>query len=355
MTTRIILILFEEFNSLGPSKIYKNDKIDRLLRAISDSNNDAYVLILPKSRIKILFKALKLNPIKILRIICNRKIFEVTLLDIQRHVIVESIKSKKCSMAIGIGSPQIVISSCRIMRIPYGEMQHGLVSEQEVLDQYKDSNKPDFYLAWSNHYARLLESLSIKTYTIRDFFSGDEATESHKSRMQTVVLFALSIDLLDAIDPFESLSQKMKDIIDLSIKEDFIRVIRFHYRSLGRHGNLTMQNYFQNLYPGIQFSDPLLESSFSAISRADIVVTHISAMAIESALQGKTTYIVPDNNSDISGGLHQRIDPSIYALKNVKYIKHLDCIDFKRITPITVDTKKGYNFSEALEIIVNST
>ena len=354
VTKRIILILFEEFNSLGSSKVYKNDKIDRLSRAIKESKCTAHILILPKSKIKIVIKGLILNPIKFLKMLYTKKLFKVNLLDVQSFLINENIISEECSIAMGIGSPQTVIMSCRSLKIPYVEIQHGLVSEQEVIEQYTKLNKPDFYFAWSEHYALLMEKIGVVTFVIKDFFSDGEVPQSFTSSQERVVLFALSIDLEDGIDPFGSLSHKMKHIIDMSRKVELISVIRFHYRSVGRYGMSAMRGYFQRIYPGIQFSDPSHESSFDAIYRSDIVVTHISAIAIESALQGKMTYIIPDSLSDVSGGVNQRIDPSIYALSNVKYLSNLTELDFRMIISNRIENEEGNYFSEAIKTIVNS-
>jgi len=231
-----------------------------------------------------------------------------------------------------IGTHHDLILACREKSIANIEVQHGWISPDYLEYSYQNLDSPDYFLAWSDHYASLFESPTSRNApkSIAVGLPGiyNETSLYPINRNGSEILFALSNELSDSIDPYGCINQKDFEFL-LALMENFSDItirLRCHPVLVSRFGFSSIESWLREFFPNINISNPHNVSTGSDLEKAKILVGPATSLAIEAAGVGVPSLLRLTYNANYNYGGRLSDDSLSYidpGLLDNRYI-HLD-------------------------------
>ena len=232
-----------------------------------------------------------------------------------------------CVITIGV-NPEL-IKSCMSYSIPYIEVQHGWISKDYLEWLYKPDRSPDYFLAWSDHYAKqftpAIEKDSPTAVAIGVPLTYSKSFQSAPRNKGKNILFALSSEVPESIDPFGCIDQNDFAFLSGLIAEYGVSVVklRCHPVVASKANFELIENWFRSKWPELQISNPHRVGLLADLNLTKLLIGPATSLSIEAATMGIPSHLrlIENINYNYDGGLldnsHSYIDP---ALVNNGYI-----------------------------------
>ncbi len=237
-----------------------------------------------------------------------------------------------CVITIGV-NPDL-IKSCMNYSIPYIEVQHGWISKDYLRWLYKPNCSPDHFLAWSDHYAQqftpTIEKDSPAAVAIGVPLVYSKSFKSKPRNKGRNILFALSSEVPESIDPFGCIDQKDFTFLSRLIAEYGVNVVklRCHPVVASKTNFDLIENWFRSKWTELQISNPHHVGLLADLNLTKLLIGPATSLSIEAATMGIPSHLrlIENINYNYDGGLfdnsHSYIDPAlvskgyIYVSKN---------------------------------------
>ena len=226
-----------------------------------------------------------------------------------------------CVLTIGV-HPEL-IKSCLSYSIPYIEVQHGWISKDYLRWLYKPNCSPDYFLAWSDHYARqftpAIEKDSPTAVAIGVPLVYSKSFQSTPRNKRNNILFALSSEVPESIDPFGCIDQKDFAFLTGLIAEYGASVVklRCHPVVASKVNFELIENWIRSKWSELQISNPHRVGLLADLNTTKLLIGPATSLSIEAASMGIPSHLrlIENINYNYPGGLldnsHSYIDPAL--------------------------------------------
>ncbi len=228
-----------------------------------------------------------------------------------------------CVLTIGV-HPEL-IKSCLGLSVPCIEVQHGWISKDYLRWLYKPNCSPDYFLAWSDHYAQqftpAIEKDSPVAVAIGVPLVYSKSFQSELRNKGRNILFALSGEVPNSIDPFGCINQEDFVFLSSLISEYGVNLVklRCHPVIASKVNFSLIENWFAAKWPELQVSNPHRVGLLSDLYLAKLIIGPATSLSIEAATLGIPSHLrlIENINYNYDGGLfdnsHSYIDPALVS------------------------------------------
>lgn len=252
-----------------------------------------------------------------------------------------------CVLTIGV-HPDL-IKSCLSFSVPYIEVQHGWISKDYLRWLYKPNCSPDYFLAWSHHYAQqftpAIEKDSPVAVAIGVPLVYSKSFQSELRNKGRNILFALSGEVPESIDPFGCINQEDFAFLSSLISEYGVNIVklRCHPVVASKTNFDLIENWFRSKWTELQISNPHRVGLLDDLNLTKLLIGPATSLSIEAATMGIPSHLrlIENINYNYDGGLldnsHSYIDPALVS-KGYIYLS-------KNYSMETVKNLMGQNFT----------